>query len=100
MSYPPALVPFRLFLLEDAIWNTLMYAPLGLLLGLMVRSSSYAALFGSLLVILGVSAIFEIAQLFLASRFSSVDDTIYNAVGGGVGLALAHYGRRRRRARA
>lgn len=96
MSYPPALVPFRLFLPADAIWNTLMYAPLGLLLGLMVRSSSHAALFEGLLVILGVSASFEIAQLFVASRFSSVDDTIYNTIGGGVGLVLALYGRRRR----
>jgi VanZ like family len=99
LSYPPALVPFRLFLPEDAIWNTLMYAPLGLLLGLIVRSSRSSALFGGLLVIFAVSATFEIAQLFVASRFSSVDDTIYNTIGGGVGLALALYGRRRGRRR-
>ena len=100
MGYPPALVPFRLFLLEDAIRNTLMYAPLGLLLGLTMRSSSYAALFGGLLAIFGVSLTFEIAQLFVASRFSSVDDTIYNTIGGGLGLALALWGRRRERGRA
>ncbi len=100
MGYPPALVPFRLFLLQDAIRNTLMYVPLGLLLGLMARSSSYAALFGGLLIVLGVSVIFEIAQLFVASRFSAIDDTIYNTVGGGLGLALALYGRRRSRPRA
>lgn len=100
MGYPPALVPFRLFLLQDAIRNTLMYAPLGLLLGLMARSSSCAALFGGLLAILGISVTFEVAQLFVASRFSAIDDTIYNTIGGGLGLALALWGRRRSRGRA
>ena len=100
MGYPPALVPFRLFLLEDTIRNTFMYAPLGLLLGLMVRSTGWVALCGGLLVILGVSMTFELAQLFIASRFSSVDDVLYNTIGGGVGLALALWGRRRSRGRA
>jgi VanZ like family len=100
MGHRPALMPFRLFLLQDAIRNTLMYAPLGLLLGLAMRSSSYAALFRGLLVIFGVSATFELAQLFVASRFPAIDDTIYNTVGGGLGLALAHYGRRARCGRA
>lgn len=100
MGYLPALLPFRLFLLQDAIRNILMYGPLGLLLGLTMRSSSYAALFGGLLVILGVSVTFEVAQLFVASRFSAVDDTIYNIIGGGLGLALALWGRRRGRQRA
>ena len=100
MGYLPALLPFRLFLLQDAIRNILMYGPLGLLLGLTMRSSSYAALFGGLLVILGVSVTFEVAQLFVASRFSAVDDTIYNIIGGGLGLALALWGRRRSRQRA
>jgi VanZ like family len=95
IGYPPALVPFRLFLLQDAIRNTVMYAPLGLLLGLIARSSGYAALVGGLLAIFGISASFEVAQLFVASRFPAIDDTIYNTIGGGLGLALALYGRRR-----
>jgi hypothetical protein len=97
MGYPPALVPFRLFLLQDAIRNSLIYVPLGLLLGLMARSRNSAALLGGMLTVLGVSVTFEIAQLFVASRFSAVDDTIYNTLGGGLGLPLALYGRRRRR---
>jgi VanZ like family len=95
IGYPPALVPFRLFLVQDAIRNTLMYGPLGLLLGLIMRSSGYAALLMGLLVIFGVSVTFEIAQLFVASRFSAIDDTIYNTIGGGLGLAFVLYGRRR-----
>jgi hypothetical protein len=94
IRYLPALVPFRLFLPGDAIRNTLMYGPLGLLLGLMARSSSAAAFFGRLLVILGISVGFESAQLLVQSRFPAVDDVICNAIGGGLGLALALYGRR------
>jgi VanZ like family len=100
IGYPPALVPFRLFFLQDALRNILMYGPLGLLVGLMARSTGYGALFGGLLVILGVSVTFEVAQLFVASRFSTIDDTIYNTLGGGLGLALALYCRRRGRRRA
>jgi VanZ family protein len=76
-----------------------MYAPLGLLLGLLARSPGYAALVRGLLVILGVSGMLEVAQLFVASRFSAIDDTIYNTLGGGLALALTLYGRRRHRRR-
>lgn len=100
IGYPPALVPFRLFLLEDAIRNTLMYVPLGLLLGLMMRPAGYLGLFGGLLLIVGVSMTFEVAQLFVASRFSSIDDVLYNTIGGGPGLALALFLTRRATRRA
>jgi hypothetical protein len=99
IGHPPALVPFRLFLLQDALRNSVMYAPLGLLLGLLARSPGYAALVRGLLVILGVSGMLEVAQLFVASRFSAIDDTIYNTLGGGLALALTLYGRRRHRRR-
>jgi hypothetical protein len=89
MGYAPVLVPLRLFLVEDVIRNTLMYVPLGVLLGLMVRSASYRAAVGGLLLVLGVSTTFEIAQLFVASRFPSADDVLFNTIGGGVGLACA-----------
>ena len=90
MEHAPVLVPLRLFLVEDVIRNTLMYVPLGVLLGLMMLNSSrHATLFGGLLLVLGVSTTFEIAQLFVASRFPSADDVLFNAIGGGVGLACA-----------
>jgi glycopeptide antibiotics resistance protein len=84
----PILVPFRFFFIEDAIRNTLMYIPLGVLVGLM-RWRSRLAFVGGLLILIGVSATFEIAQLFVASRFPSIDDVLFNAVGGSVGLTLA-----------
>jgi glycopeptide antibiotics resistance protein len=89
MAYPPVLVPFRVFLLEDAVRNTLMYLPLVLVLGLLMRSSGYIGYVRALLVVLGVSMAFEVAQLFVASRFPAIDDVIFNTAGGSLGLALA-----------
>jgi VanZ like family len=89
LGYRPMLVPFRFVLIEDAIRNTLMYIPLGVLLGLMVRWRSRCAFVGGLLILVGVSATFEIAQLFVASRFPSIDDVLFNTVGGSLGLTLA-----------
>lgn len=89
IGYLPVVVPFRLFLLDDAVRNLLMYVPLGCLLGLLLRSRSGWVLTAGLVFLIGVSVTFEVAQVFVASRFPSIDDIIYNAVGGGVGLALA-----------
>lgn len=98
MGYRPVLVPFRLFLLDDAIRNTLMYIPLGLMFGLMLRSGGPVSFFQGLLLVVGVSMTFEIAQLFVASRFPSIDDVLFNTIGGGVGLVLALVLTRRARA--
>jgi glycopeptide antibiotics resistance protein len=87
----PTLVPLRLLLVEDAVRNIFLYIPLGVLLGLMVRRRSRFAFVGGLLLIVGVSTTFEIAQLFVASRFPSIDDVLFNAAGGSLGLALALY---------
>ena len=89
IGYMPALVPLRLFLVEDAIRNTLMYVPLGVLFGLMLGWRARFAFARGLLAIVGASVTFEIAQLFVASRFSSIDDVLFNALGGSLGLALA-----------
>jgi VanZ like family len=89
VGYMPMLVPFRSFLIEDAFRNTLMYIPLGVLFGLVMRWRGRFAFVGSLLILVGVSVTFEIAQVFVASRFPSIDDVLFNAVGGGLGLTLA-----------
>lgn len=89
IGYPPALVPFRLLLPQDAFRNTLMYIPLGIVFGLMMGGRTCFAFTRGLLLIVGVSLTFEVAQLFVASRFTSIDDVVYNASGGGLGLALA-----------
>ena len=89
IGYPPAIVPFRLFLVADAARNVLMYLPLGFLVGVLLPSTSRRTFAGGLLVVLGVSVLLEFAQLFVASRFTSIDDTIANAAGGALGLGLA-----------
>jgi VanZ like family len=97
IGYMPTLVPLRVFLVEDAIRNTLMYIPLGVLLGLMMRARARFALVRGVLAIVGVSVTFEITQLFVASRFPSIDDVLFNAAGGSLGLVLAALLTRRRR---
>jgi VanZ like family len=89
IGYRPALAPLRVFLVEDAIRNTLMYIPLGVLFGLMMRSRARFAFGRGVLAIVGVSVTFELTQLFVASRFPSIDDVLFNAVGGSFGLTLA-----------
>jgi len=89
IGYPPAVVPFRLLFPKDVVLNVLMYLPLGCLLGLSTRSRTCRTFAGSLLALLAVSTAFEGAQLFVASRFTSVDDIICNTIGGGLGLGLA-----------
>jgi len=45
--------------------------------------------FGMLVIaVAGTSLGFETAQLFLASRFPSVDDVIFNTLGGSLGVGL------------
>lgn len=89
--HPPTLVPFQRFLLDDALRNIVMYLPLGCLLGLMARVRDRHRFGALVLAIAGVSLAFECAQLFLDSRFPSVDDLIFNTLGGTLGLALAFW---------
>jgi glycopeptide antibiotics resistance protein len=71
---------------NDAARNIAMYVPLGVLLGLMSRARS-ARMFGMLvLAIGGVSLAFECTQWFVPGRFPSVDDVIFNTLGGALGL--------------
>jgi VanZ like family len=91
MSHPPKLVPLLGLNLQDALINTLMYLPLGCLLGLLARRTS-ARSFGLLvLMVAGVSLAFETAQLLLPSRFPSIDDVIFNTLGGTLGIWLGFW---------
>lgn len=86
--HPPKLVPLYPLDRVDAVRNVLMYLPLGCLLGLLVATRSTLT-FGMLVIaVAGTSVGFETAQLFLASRFPSVDDVIFNTLGGSLGVGL------------
>lgn len=86
-----ALVPLRRFWFDDTVDNVVMYLPLGLLLGLMLRSRTWWAFAGAALVVLGVSLTFELGQVFVARRVPALNDIICNTVGGVLGLWLARW---------
>jgi VanZ family protein len=88
MRHPPKLVPFHPFYPRDALLNILMYLPLGCLLGLMARTRSARSFAMLVLATAVVSLTFESTQLFLVSRFPSIDDLIFNTLGGAVGIWL------------
>jgi hypothetical protein len=97
VRHAPKLVPLVDFDLADAARNIVMYVPLGCLLGLMVRSRNPWTLSALALAVVAVSAAFETAQLFVPSRFPSVDDLIFNTLGGALGVWLG-FGLQRRAA--
>jgi len=95
IRHPPKLLPLYPLDHIDASRNTLMYLPLGCLLGLLVATRSAFA-FGMLVMAVAATSLgFETAQLFLESRFPSIDDVIFNTLGGslgiGLGFAIASY---------
>jgi hypothetical protein len=95
LDNPPKLVPLRGLGWEDALVNAVMYLPLGCLLGLMVRRRDRRT-FGMLLfVVAGVSLSFESLQLLIPSRFPSIDDMLFNKLGGALGIALGFWLMRR-----
>jgi hypothetical protein len=95
----PKLVPLRDLNLEDAVKNVVLYVPLGCLLGFLLGRSSrqghWRGALGALLLIAAVSASMEVLQVFLPQRWPSVDDVIFNTLGGGLGLVLGLWAARR-----
>jgi len=96
----PKLVPLRQLNARDAVLNVFFYLPLGFLLARLLgagrgRRPSRVAL-GALLAVAAVSLSMEVLQIFLPRRFPSIDDLIFNSLGGGLGIGLALWAQRRR----
>jgi hypothetical protein len=89
--HPPKLVPLVPLDLIDTLRNTMMYVPLGCLLGLMVRSRNRRTFGALVLAIAGISLTFEAMQLLVPSRFPSIDDLIFNTLGGALGVWLGFW---------
>jgi hypothetical protein len=88
IGHPPKLVPLSPLNLTDALRNTAMYLPLGCLLGLVACRHDRRRFGALVLAVAGVSLVFETAQLFIPSRFPSIDDLIFNTLGGALGVWL------------
>jgi hypothetical protein len=86
----PKLVPFRDFSRRDAVENIIMYVPIGLLFGLFCllrfgpRGAAYAIGFAFVM-----SLSLESAQFFISIRNTSIDDLLFNTIGGAIGAGSA-----------
>jgi VanZ like protein len=88
IHHSPKLVPLVPLSLRDALRNIAMYLPLGCLLGMMAHRHNRRTFGAMVLAVAAVSLAFETAQLFISSRFASIDDLIFNTLGGALGLSL------------
>ena len=84
----PQLVPLRDSSRADMLVNSLLYVPLGLLLGARRRVAGRRARPRPWLCVLLVSATIELAQLFVSVRCASTGDLVLNLAGGAAGAWL------------
>lgn len=84
------LVPFADYEVADALMNVGVFVPLGILLALVLRRSSW---WRPVVAAAGVSLVIEVVQLltthFLGSgHVADVNDLLWNVVGGAAGVAV------------
>ncbi|HZL99001.1 MAG TPA: VanZ family protein, partial [Planctomycetota bacterium] len=84
----PQLVPLLDSSPEDMLVNSLLYLPLGLLLGARRRAAGSRARPRPWACVLLVSATIELAQLFVSVRCASTGDLVLNVAGGAAGAGL------------
>ncbi|MEW1834924.1 VanZ family protein [Microbacterium sp. NPDC079995] len=85
-----ALVPFYDYEVDDALMNIAVFVPLGVLIPLLLRRSSWVKV---VLTAVSVSLGIELAQLaaqafFAGGHIADVNDLMWNTVGGVVGYAV------------
>jgi hypothetical protein len=91
----PKLVPLNALNAYDAVQNVVLYMPLGFVLALWGRCRPWRILLYSSVIVAAVSAGMEALQLFVPRRWPSVDDLIFDTIGGALGSAMALLGVRR-----
>lgn len=85
----PTLVPLRGVGPGDAIINLLGFIPLGVVLGGWARGRGRRSSWLAVAVVFAVSLILELGQVGLPQRHPSINDLIFNTLGGFVGIVLA-----------
>jgi hypothetical protein len=88
MLTPPQIVPLRDSSIEDIVVNSLLYVPLGLLLGARHRASGGRSRPRPWVAVLLVSGTIELLQLFVSVRCASTGDLLLNVLGGAAGAWL------------
>jgi VanZ family protein len=78
------------FALADAILNLLLFLPIGFLLALRHKASTFRT-WASLT---ALAVAIELAQLFLPGRFATLSDVLMNSAGAAIGIGLARLWRR------
>jgi hypothetical protein len=75
----------------DRLNNILLFAPLGFVLGFLVKGDNLRRNALLILFISCLSTTIEVLQLGLVDRYSSLSDILFNTVGGVLGLAAARW---------
>ncbi len=95
---PIGLTPLRDLQMGDVLVNLVGFLPLGFLLGVWASSRGRRPWF-AVLAVIGTSLAIEVLQVAIPLRYPTVNDLIFNTLGGSAGIVLARWFRRRTAAR-
>ena len=87
----PRLIPFQYYNPRDFILNVMLFIPLGVLIGAWLGQRTGKGTWRAILLLAAISASFEMLQLFIPGRVTSIDDVTANTLGGALGLLLARW---------
>ena len=87
----PRLIPFQHYYPADMILNVILFMPLGVLVGAWLRQRDGQGMWHAIILLAAISASFEMLQLFIPDRVTSVDDVISNTLGGALGVLLVRW---------
>lgn len=88
---PPRLIPFQYYHPGDLILNMILFLPLGVLIGAWLGQRVGQGIWRTILLLAAISASFEMLQLFIPDRVTSIDDVIANTLGGALGVLLVRW---------
>jgi VanZ like family len=87
----PQLIPFQSMHPKDLILNVILFIPFGVVIGAWLGRRAGQGTWRAILLLAAVSASFELLQLFIPTRFTSIDDVIANTLGGALGVLLLRW---------
>jgi hypothetical protein len=87
----PRLIPFQYYAPRDFILNVVLFIPLGVLIGAWLGQRTGQGAWRAILLLAAISVSFEMLQLFIPGRVTSIDDVTANTLGGALGVLLARW---------